>query len=74
MNLKNSINLKANQNILFNLIFCFGLFQNFDIPLTGFIVLIFSTIIFYNYRNIRLNNKLYCRCFFDNLFNFHIFI
>jgi len=57
MNLMNFINLKENQNILFNLILCFALLQNFNIPLTGFILIIFSIIIFYNYKNIRLNNK-----------------
>ena len=57
MNFKIFINLKENQNYLFNLLLCFALLQNFDIPLTAFIVIIFSIIIFYNYNNIRLSNR-----------------
>ena len=64
MNFKIFINLKENQNYLFNLLLCFALLKNFDIPLTAFILIIFSIIIFYNYKNIRLSNRAILSFFF----------
>ena len=46
-----------NQNFLFNLLLCLALLQNFDFPSKNLIVIIFLIIIFYNYKNISLNNK-----------------
>ncbi len=57
MSFKNFFNLRENQNFLFNLIFCLALLQNFDFSTKNLIAIIFSIIIFYNYKNINLKNK-----------------
>lgn len=57
MSFKNFFNPRENQNFLFNLLLCLSLLQNFDFPSKNLIVIIFLIIIFYNYKNISLNNK-----------------
>lgn len=57
MSFKNFFNLRENQNFLFNLLLSLALLQNFDFPSKNLIVIIFLIIIFYNYKNISLNNK-----------------